>query len=229
MTALLLPLVGAVLLLLAPLGARAGLWSYLVGFLLIAISLVLGAIGGTLALVAAVKTPAPMPIVATVVGLAVVTIPVWMVLSFRGAPPIHDISTDTSNPPAFARLLTMRQGARNPPDYDGPQVAAQQRAAYPDIQPLVVAEPPPRAFERALAAVGRLPWAVVAADGAAGRIEAVDTTLWFGFKDDVVVRVSADGSGSRIDVRSKSRVGVGDGGANARRVRALLDALRDGT
>jgi uncharacterized protein (DUF1499 family) len=68
-------------------------------------------------------------------------------------------------------------------------------------------------------------WEIVAADAAAGRIEATDTTFWFGFKDDVVIRVEADGAGSRIDVRSVSRVGVGDVGANARRIRAYLRAL----
>jgi uncharacterized protein (DUF1499 family) len=83
------------------------------------------------------------------------------------------------------------------------------------------------AFDRTLSAVRDLGWEVVASDRAAGRIEAVDTTFWFGFKDDVVIRITEvpDG-GARIDVRSKSRVGVGDLGTNARRVRALLARLK---
>jgi uncharacterized protein (DUF1499 family) len=65
-------------------------------------------------------------------------------------------------------------------------------------------------------------WELVASDSAAGRIEATATTPWFGFKDDVVVRVRPDGSGSRIDVRSVSRVGKSDVGANAKRIRTYL-------
>ena len=69
-------------------------------------------------------------------------------------------------------------------------------------------------------------WEVVAADPAAGRIEAVATTFWFGFKDDIVVRVAPAGAGSLIDARSKSRVGVGDLGTNAQRLRAYLERLK---
>jgi len=107
-------------------------------------------------------------------------------------------------------------------------VTAQQRRAYPDIQPLVVNVPAEKAFDRALAAVRDLGWNVVASERDAGRIEAVDTTFWFGFKDDVVIRVREMGApgSTRIDVRSKSRVGVGDLGTNARRVRTLLDRLQ---
>ncbi|MGH8720432.1 MAG: DUF1499 domain-containing protein, partial [Burkholderiales bacterium] len=84
---------------------------------------------------------------------------------------------------------------------------------------------PAEAFKRALQAARDLGWEIVAAEGVAGRIEATDSTFWFGFKDDVVIRVEADGAGSRIDVRSVSRVGVGDVGANAKRIRAYLRAL----
>jgi uncharacterized protein (DUF1499 family) len=86
--------------------------------------------------------------------------------------------------------------------------------------------PPPQAFDRALASVREMGWDLVAADAAAGRIEATDTTFWFGFKDDVVIRVRPADGGSRIDVRSVSRIGVGDAGTNAKRIGAYLDALR---
>jgi len=118
----------------------------------------------------------------------------------RAVPPINDISTDTEN-----KL---------------------QREAYPDIKPILVGDPPEKAFERALAAAQAMGWEIVARDAAAGRIEAVDSTFWFGFKDDVVVRVSAaPGGGSRVDVRSKSRVGRGDTGTNARRIREFRERL----
>ena len=138
-----------------------------------------------------------------------------------GAPPIHDITTDTTNPPPFVAALPLRAAANaaNPPEYGGADVAAQQQRAFPDIQPLVMTMPPQLAFDRVLAAVREFGWEVIGREPAEGRIEAVDTTLFFGFKDDVVIRLRPASGGTRVDVRSKSRVGVGDLGANAMRVR----------
>jgi uncharacterized protein (DUF1499 family)/uncharacterized membrane protein (DUF485 family) len=143
-------------------------------------------------------------------------------------PPIHDITTDTQNPPQYVAIVPLRAGAPNSLAYGGEKVAAQQRKAYPDIQPLTLPVPPAQAFERALAAVRKMGWNLVAADADAGRIEATDTTFWYRFKDDVVVRIRPAGAGSRIDVRSVSRIGGGDLGTNARRVRAYLNALKTG-
>jgi uncharacterized protein (DUF1499 family) len=86
-------------------------------------------------------------------------------------------------------------------------------------------EPPARAFDRALDAARGLGWEIVGVEPAEGRIEATDTTFWFGFKDDVVVRIRPEGSRSRIDVRSLSRVGRSDVGANARRIRRFVERL----
>ena len=69
-------------------------------------------------------------------------------------------------------------------------------------------------------------WEIVASDPKSLRIEATDTTPWFGFKDDVVVRLANSPSGSKIDVRSVSRVGKSDVGTNARRIKAYLDRVR---
>ena len=91
---------------------------------------------------------------------------------------------------------------------------------------MTVALAPDAAFSRALAAAQQMGWTIVAADGAAGRIEASDRSRWFGFTDDIVIRVAATGSGSRIDLRSSSRLGRSDFGVNAARVRAYLLALR---
>ena len=82
------------------------------------------------------------------------------------------------------------------------------------------------AFIRAERAARAQGWEMVAVVPAEGRIEATETTRWFGFKDDVVIRVRPAAAGSRVDVRSVSRVGRGDVGTNARRVRAFLEALR---
>jgi uncharacterized protein (DUF1499 family) len=143
-------------------------------------------------------------------------------------PPIHDITTDTQEPPEYVAVLPLRVNAPNTTVYGGEKVASQQREAYPGLQPLILNIPAPQAFERALATVREMRWDVVAADGAAGRIEATDTTFWFGFKDDVVIRVRPADGGSRVDVRSLSRVGRGDAGTNAKRIRAYLDALKAG-
>ncbi len=137
-------------------------------------------------------------------------------------PRLHDITTDTVDPPTFVSLLSRRGSRVSPPEYDGPEAAAQQRRAYPDIQPLVLHVPVPRAFDAAVAAAGKMGWEIVASDRDAGRIEAIATTRLLRFKDDVVVRVRDEAGGVRIDVRSKSRVGAGDLGTNARRIRAFL-------
>ncbi len=144
-------------------------------------------------------------------------------------PAIHDITTDTVQPPPFLVVLPLRAGALNPVEYGGPQVATTQHTAYPDIQPLELNLPPPRAFDRALAAARTMGWDLVASDPASGRIEATDTTFWFGFKDDVVIRVTPQPNGSRVDVRSLSRVGGGDIGANAARIRRYLKTLKGST
>jgi uncharacterized protein (DUF1499 family) len=170
-----------------------------------------------------------MAVVGFVFSLAV-AVPIG-VLAWKAsrAPAIHDITTDTDNPPPFVAMLRLREGAVNPAEYGGPEVAARQRAAYPDIVPVTLNLPPARAFDRALAAVRSMGWDLVASDPPAGRIEATDTTFWFGFKDDIVVRVQAQDNGSRVDVRSLSRVGGGDTGANAARIRKYAAALKAGS
>jgi uncharacterized protein (DUF1499 family) len=105
-------------------------------------------------------------------------------------------------------------------------MAPLQKEAYPDIQPLTIAVPPDAGFARALAAAEAMGWEVVASDAKDGRIEATATTFWYGFKDDIVIRVSQTVGGSRIDVRSKSRVGRSDIGTNAQRIREFLGRVK---
>jgi uncharacterized protein (DUF1499 family) len=169
-------------------------------------------------------------VAALVMGLLVIAIPASVVIraqrSSDGVPPIHDISTDTADPPAFVDVLPLRTGALNKVEYGGPSIAEQQRKAYPDIVPTVLPIPPDQAFDRALQAVHDLHWDVAGSNRAQGRIEATDTTFWFGFKDDVVIRLRPSDGGTRVDVRSLSRVGGGDVGTNARRIRLYLAKLR---
>ena len=144
-----------------------------------------------------------------------------------GAPPIHDITTDTNDPPLFVDVLPLRAGARNSADYGGSRVAALQRAAYPDIAPVDLAMVPAAAFAKALAAANAMGWAIVAADSSAGRIEATATTRVFRFRDDVVIRIRPRDGGSRLDIRSVSRIGGGDLGKNASRIREFIGRLRE--
>jgi hypothetical protein len=147
-------------------------------------------------------------------------------------PPIHDISTDAADPPVYVAVLPLRADAPNTVVYGGSQgmtpdeLARLTADAYPDLTTRMLAVPPDQAFERARAAVDALGWELVAAVPADGRIEATDTTFWFRFKDDIVIRIRPTGDGgSAVDARSLSRVGGGDAGTNARRLRAFFAEL----
>lgn len=162
--------------------------------------------------------------VAFVGGLLAVGVPALWARAAGRVPPIHDLSTDLENPPTFVAVVPLRADAPNslerPPD-----LADQQRRGYPDLAPITMPIAQEQAFDRALAAAQDMGWRIVIADSGAGRIEATATTRWFGFQDDVVVRLTAWGSGTRVDVRSVSRVGMGDTGTNAQRIRRYLAAL----
>jgi uncharacterized protein (DUF1499 family) len=166
-------------------------------------------------------------LLAIAAGTTAVAVP-WRWQQAAGrVPRIHDITTDTITPPVFVEVAALRQRLNVPNGLQyTEEVAAEQRAGYPDLAPAFLDVPPTDAYRRALEAVKASGWEVVAADEAGRRIEATDTTYWFGFKDDVAVRVTAmpDG-GSRVDVRSVSRVGRSDVGTNARRIRDYLSAL----
>lgn len=224
-------LLAAVLLLLAGPGTRLGVWEYGTGFLLMRVAFFTGLGAAALALVLLLvpktrATGATTLALALILGLGTAYVPWSGVKKARSLPFIHDITTDLQNPPAFVAVLPLRADAPNPPEYGGEDVAQQQRKGYPDLEPAVLAVPPAQAFEQALAAAQRMGWEIVAAEASEGRIEATDTTFWFGFKDDVVIRIEAAGSGSRLDMRSKSRVGRSDVGANAARIRRYFQVLR---
>ena len=163
-------------------------------------------------------------VTALVLGLVVAAPGLHLSRQAQQLPKIHDISTDTADPPRFVEVLPLRQGARNPVEYR-PETGAQQKIGYPDIVPLRLDVPPARAFQRAEVVARAMGWQIVAVDAGALRIEATDTTLMFGFKDDIVIRVRPLGQGSLVDVRSLSRIGGSDIGANARRVRLFLKKL----
>ena len=168
-----------------------------------------------------------MTLAGVVLGALTYALPVQMWASGRAMPPIHDITTDSANPPRFVAILPLRKGAPNTAEYGGPALAATQARAYPDIAPLTLAMPPQEVFERCLALARREGWDIVSASSETRIIEATAATAFFGFKDDVVIRVTpaSGAAGSRIDMRSVSRIGRSDLGVNARRIRAFLRAL----
>lgn len=183
-----------------------------------------GALAGTLAYRRRARLQMLAAVVAIVGGIMAAAVPFEWQRRARTAPPIYDISTDLENPPAFEAIVPLRSDAST--SLERPAgLAAEQREAYPDLAPLVLPVPLDQAFARALAAAQRDGWQIVTADRSSGRIEATHTTRWFGFTDDIVVRLTPWGAGTRVDVRSVSRVGQSDMGRNARRIRRYLAAL----
>ena len=189
----------------------------LVGLLLAVVALILG-----------IRAHARRAMVTAGIALALAGViagpPVLMAREAMRLPQIHDISTDTENPPRFAAIVPLREGAPNSIAYSA-EVAALQKSGYPDIAPVMLDLPPARAFELAERAARAMGWEIVAVSPPDLRIEATATTLLFGFKDDVVIHITPAPQGSRVDMRSVSRVGHSDLGANARRVRAYLAKL----
>ncbi|OFW39413.1 MAG: hypothetical protein A3F70_08140, partial [Acidobacteria bacterium RIFCSPLOWO2_12_FULL_67_14] len=159
---------------------------------------------GALAAVLAYRRGAKLRLAAGLIGMAAglsaFAVPFEWQRRDRAAPPIHDITTDLENPPAFRAVVPLRRDAPNslerPPD-----LGELQRQAYPDLGPITVPMPLDQAFNRALAVAQESGWTIVTADSASGHIEATDTSRWFGFEDDIVIRLTPWGAGTRVDVR----------------------------
>ncbi len=143
----------------------------------------------------------------------------------RGLPRINDITTDLGDPPVFVAALEEPANAGRDMSYP-PDFAPQVRAAYPDLTPIQLAIPAPEAFDRSLAVAESLGWEITRRDREAGVFEARDVTAVFRFVDDIVVRVRSLPGRTLVDMRSKSRDGQGDVGANAARIRRFTAALR---
>ncbi|MBP6010929.1 MAG: DUF1499 domain-containing protein [Alphaproteobacteria bacterium] len=165
-------------------------------------------------------------ILALILAVGAAYAPINMQQTAAKVPFIHDVTTDIVAPPIFVAIKPLRADAPNGVDYVTDP--AEQQKGYPDIQPLVIdGVAPADLFKRAEATAKTMGWEIVATEAAEGRIEATDTTAWFGFKDDIVIRITAQGTGSRLDIRSMSRVGKSDIGKNADRIRKFLAAVKD--
>lgn len=186
---------------------------------------VTGLILGLLALRSAETRPEAWP---TILLAVLLIAPIAWLLPGLRRPPIHDITTSFEDPPAFVAALQAPANRGRDLSYPdgGEDVPARQREAYPEIAPVQVDMAPIEALQRSLTVARELGWEVVDVDATERRLEATATSGFFRFVDDIVVRVRADGDGSRIDLRSTSRVGRSDLGANAARIRAFADRLR---
>ncbi len=208
------------------LGHRAGWWHFTSGLKLAEWGVYGALVALAVSLLAAVltwpdaarKRGFPMALVGVLATLPVIATAGYWVHAARTYPVINDISTDLDDPPVFWDMP-------NPTDHPGESFAAKQRAAYPDIVPLTLSAPPQQVFGHARALVRERGWSVVAADEVDRRIEATEKSRLFGFVDEVVLRIAETSDGTRVDMRSRSRLGRSDLGVNAARIRAFLDDL----
>jgi hypothetical protein len=220
-----------ILLLLMPisaLGSRFGLWPYTVGLLLFAGSMLGSLLIQIINAIWLLRKPANAT-KSTLRWASLFALPPLILVAalMRGnaegsRASIHDISTDTINPPQFYQAVELRGTESNPLSYTE-TVAAIQRQVFPDVDTINSTLAAPEAFDRALATAQKSGWDIYYSDREKGIIEAVATTFWFGFKDDIVIRITAEDHGSLVDLRSTSRVGKSDLGANAKRILAYSE------
>jgi uncharacterized protein (DUF1499 family) len=202
----------------------------LVGFGVFALGILLALIATVLALVALVRGAPGVrstALAGLVLGVLVIAVTVAVARGGSGVPRINDITTDTENPPQFVNAQTLPQNAGRDMAYPGEEFARQQKAGYPNLAPLRLAEPPDQAFSRVqLAARAIETWEITREDAAARVLEGYDTTPLFRFKDDFVIEVRPADGGSTVQMRSKSRDGQGDTGTNAKRIESFFARLR---
>jgi hypothetical protein len=251
-------LIGAIVAMSSGKGYQFGLWSIQQGFVVARWGAYIAGAGGVVSLLAIINTAlthkgelmsrAGIAVFGLLIGVLAVVVP-YSVSGGVSYPPIHDITTDLDNPPEFVDAVPLRKAANalnnkvNPTDEATPayfrevkrgertlNVPELQTKAFPDIKPVILPGVAPKeAYERALKAAKAQNWHLSGEHPDEGRIEAWDKTPWFGFVDDVVIRIRPEGDGSRIDVRSLSRIGGGDIGKNAKRIRGFVRTLLNGS
>ena len=222
---------GGILFVSSGFGYKDHLWSLTVALHLLLTGSAISGVGMLISLVAFIKRKKQdyiFSLSGIILGIIVVGVFLHFFFYARQAPPIHDITTDTQNPPKFSTVLALRKKSLNSCTYGGKMVAIEQKKAYPYIKPLILEVSFENAFDKALAVAREMTnWKIVNSNAAAGRIEATVTVPLFGFKDDVVVRVSSVDAGcTRIDVRSESRTALDDYGITAKRIRTYLTLIK---
>jgi len=217
---------------LGPLAIQAGLIPAFAGFVVFALgglcgllALVLGSIGLWRTRAAAGREGRGRALRGALCGVAILAVVAHAASAGRGLPRINDITTNPDDPPVFTHAAQLPGNAGRDLAYPGANFTGQQRAAYPDLETIRIEIAPAEAFQRSLAVAEALGWEVTWSDPPSGVFEATQTSRIFRFVDDIVVRLRADGSATLVDVRSKSRVGQGDLGANANRIRAFREKI----
>ncbi|MFT5577160.1 MAG: hypothetical protein ACI89D_002694 [Bermanella sp.] len=212
------------------LGTQLGLFHFRIGLLLFLLAALIGLV---VVVIAALRTrkQSDEPSRRQLSRTALLALPAiaafgFTALSGGDAPLIHNVTTAPDKPPQFIVASAKRGSDANPLSYSA-ETAKLQKAGYPELRTLNSSLTPALAFKRALTLCEELGWEVYFQDESMGHIEAVATTRWFNFKDDIVVRVQASATGSAIDLRSVSRVGKGDLGANARRIEKFISVFTD--
>ena len=223
--AIMLPMLGG-------LGSRSGLWPFVIGVPLVPLGLLLGITGLALGLIALWRRrETGQPPAAAACGMGVSALACLylgnVVLSAFTLVPIHNVSTDIEDPPEFVMAAMLRGEDDNSLFYDSETLGPLQREGYPDLGPLILDMPLDRMYQLVRGALIDMGLELVREDSEQGEIEAVATTFWFGFKDDLVVRLRETEAGTRMDVRSVSRVGVSDLGANAERIFEIIDRVEE--
>ncbi len=233
-SALALGVLAIVLPVLGGLGTRVGIWSYGIGLLLAPLGLLAGVIGLLLGLVALLRLrlrktgePPGFALAGTVLSALGSLYLGSAVLSAFTVAPIHNVSTNIEDPPEFTVAASLRGEGDNPLFYDSETIGPLQREGYPDLGPLDIDMPREQAYELVRDVLVDMGLELVREAPEQGQIEAVATTFWFGFKDDLVVRLRETDTGTRMDVRSVSRVGVVDLGANAERIFEIIGRVQD--
>lgn len=214
------------------LAVRADLWGYKTAFSLIAGCAITAAIVLAVAgvsLIGAIRQQNQKAKHRSMLVILILIVPLGTLFSYgykaSQAPVIHDISTDTINPPLFFHAISLRSEDSNSLEVDE-SVIALQTQHYPDIVTLKMAGSKKEVLGKAKLVSEQLGWEVLAIDDESGQIEATHTSFWFGFVDDIVIRVTENKGAVLVDVRSASRVGKSDLGKNAERIRAFLNLLQ---
>ena len=228
-------LINVLLAVMAGLGTRMAWWDFPVGFSLLKVAFYSAWIAGGVAFVLSLvgfmnQSPIQRALGAFVLSCFVIIIPFSLVQTFRTIPTYADATTDFENPPVFELLAKERKTtAKNPLEYRAGEAEGLQRKYFPDLRTLTIKDSVAEANRKTREALSEMGLHLAPGAVRRDRVEATATSFWFGFKDDVVVVFTSlpDGS-TQVNVRSASRVGKLDGGANAKRVAAVLARLRHG-
>lgn len=220
-------LVAALLVLLAGPLMAVGLLGWQAGLGLFGMAAMLAGLGGMFCLYALLRRRGSIGIVlAAAAGIAAIAVPAAILIEARLYPPINDLTTDIANPPTFAAITADMRGPGTAPLIYDRRFAVIQARGYPALTGVTLPIASAAAFDKAMAVAKARGWEIIADDAATGSIEATATVPWWGLKDDVVIRLTPADGGTRVDMRSKSRIGSRDLGVNAKRINDFLIAVK---